>query len=86
MRRGEPSVCKRKSMRQTKLCDFNRLRGGTIYAQMDPESTVWNTISLLLSYIYYRIATWYANLARGRSIHLRVFGRFPCTDAVLREG
>jgi hypothetical protein len=27
MRRGEPSVCKHKSTRQTKLCDFNRLRG-----------------------------------------------------------
>ncbi len=29
MRRGEPSVCKHKSTRQTKLCDFNRLRGAT---------------------------------------------------------
>jgi hypothetical protein len=29
MRRGEPSVCKQKSTRQTKLCDFNRLRGAT---------------------------------------------------------
>jgi hypothetical protein len=27
IRRGEPSVCKHKSTRQTKLCDFNRLRG-----------------------------------------------------------
>ena len=29
MRRGEASVCKHKSTRQTKLCDFNRLRGAT---------------------------------------------------------
>jgi hypothetical protein len=35
MRRGEPSVCKHKSARQTKLCDFNRLRG----ARGTPERT-----------------------------------------------
>jgi hypothetical protein len=36
IKRGEPSVCKHKSTRQTKLCDFNRLRG----AMGTPEKTL----------------------------------------------
>jgi len=85
MRRGEPSVCKQKSMRQTKLCDFNRLRGGTIYRRGTRRARR-DTISLLLSYIYCKPATDQGNGPSPRSIHLGEFGRLPCTDAGLREG
>jgi hypothetical protein len=42
IRRGEPSVCKHKSTRQTKLCDFNRLRG----AMGTPEKTLRSADSI----------------------------------------
>jgi hypothetical protein len=42
IRRGEASVCKHKSTRQTKLCDFNRLRG----AMGTPEKTLRSADSM----------------------------------------
>jgi hypothetical protein len=51
MRRGEPSVCKHKSTRQTKLCDFNRLRGATGTLEKAPGKRHLS-LTLLLSNTY----------------------------------